>query len=53
MRGLYRVHQFSKVELFVVTEEGGEGGERGEEGELERMVDFQEQICRELGLHYR
>ena len=51
VRGLYRVHQFTKVELFIVTE-GGMGEEESGE-ELERMVAVQEEICRDLGLHYR
>ena len=49
MKGLYRVHQFSKVELFAVTEGDGEMGE----GVLEEMVTIQEEICAELGFHYR
>ena len=48
VKGLYRVHQFSKVELFAVTEEGRGGG-----GVLDEMVSLQEEICAELGLHYR
>lgn len=54
MKGLYRVHQFSKVELFAVTEGDGRGEEGGREGGvLEEMVALQEEICIELGLHYR
>ena len=66
VKGLYRVHQFSKVELFAVTsgeegegggEGGGEDGEGGREGEsekmLQEMVRIQEEICSDLGLHYR
>ena len=58
MKGLYRVHQFSKVELFAVTEsggggEGGDGGDGGEGGVLDEMVALQEEICADLGLHYR
>lgn len=51
MKGLYRVHQFSKIELFAVTEGGGEEGEGG--GVLDEMVSLQEELCSELGLHYR
>ena len=43
------MHQFSKVELFAVTE--GEGETKG--GILDEMVAIQEEICSELGLHYR
>ena len=57
VRGLFRVHQFSKVELFAVTAGGeeGEGEEEGTESEkmLEEMVGIQEEICSDLGLHYR
>ena len=55
MRGLFRVHQFSKVELFVVTAGGEEGEGEGTESEkmLEEMVEIQEEICSDLGLHYR
>ena len=50
MRGLYRVHQFSKVELFGLTT-----SESGEESNhlLEEIVDLQKEIFSELGLHYR
>ena len=35
MRGLYRVHQFSKVELFVIADGDGRGdGEMGRVGEV-------------------
>lgn len=49
-RGLYRVHQFSKVELFAVT--ANESGEESEEM-LQEIVDIQKEIAEELGLHYR
>ena len=49
VKGLYRVHQFSKIELFAVTEGGGEEGG----GVLDEMVSLQEELCSELGLHYR
>lgn len=46
-RGLIRIHQFNKVELFWFT--------RPEESytALERLVDDAEDILRELDLHYR
>jgi seryl-tRNA synthetase len=50
VRGLYRVHQFSKVELFAVT--ANESGEESEEM-LEEIVGIQKEIAEELGLHYR
>ncbi|CAI8048491.1 Serine--tRNA ligase, mitochondrial [Geodia barretti] len=51
VKGLYRVHQFSKVELFAVTET--DEGDGGEGGVLDEMVALQEEICADLGLHYR
>ena len=48
------MHQFSKVELFAVTEGTvEEEGEGGGDGVLDEMVAIQEEICVELGLHYR
>jgi seryl-tRNA synthetase len=46
-RGLYRVHQFTKVELFVAC--------RSSESEkwLERLVAFQKEVVNGLGLPYR
>jgi seryl-tRNA synthetase len=46
-RGLYRVHQFTKVEMFAFT--------RPEESEAmhERFVGIEEQIYRELGVPFR
>jgi len=46
-RGLYRVHQFSKVELFCIT------AEQDSEAELDRLLNCQTALCDELGLHYR
>ncbi|XP_065511253.1 serine--tRNA ligase, mitochondrial isoform X2 [Caloenas nicobarica] len=48
--GLYRVHQFTKVEMFGVT-----AAERGTESEelLGEFLALQKEICSELGLHYR
>ncbi|XP_064403281.1 uncharacterized protein LOC135348852 isoform X1 [Halichondria panicea] len=49
-RGLYRVHQFSKVELFGLTaqEEGSESQQL-----LEEFLSLQKDILSSLGLHYR
>ncbi|NXF14135.1 SYSM protein, partial [Smithornis capensis] len=48
--GLYRVHQFTKVEMFGVT-----AAERGTESEelLDEFVALQQEMFSELGLHYR
>lgn len=46
-RGIIRVHQFNKLEMFVYTlpEEA--------EAEHERLVGYQEEMLQSLGLHYR
>jgi seryl-tRNA synthetase len=46
-KGLYRVHQWNKVEMFAFC--------RPEESEKvhERLVGVEEEICQELGLPYR
>ena len=46
-RGMFRVHQFNKVELFVFT--------RAESArdEHERLLEIEEEIIQELGLPYR
>ncbi|MCO5562923.1 hypothetical protein L7F22_016559 [Adiantum nelumboides] len=46
-RGLYRVHQFTKVEMFVVCKQSES------EQWLERLRDTQEDIIEGLGLPYR
>ena len=46
-RGLYRVHQFTKVELFAWTEQGKS------DQMLEEILKLQEQIIEGLGLHAR
>lgn len=46
-RGLYRLHQFSKVELFVICKP-----EQSEEVHQE-LLAMEEQMFRELGLHFR
>ncbi len=46
-RGLYRVHQFSKVELFCLTTP-----EKSDEMHAE-LTKFEEDLFSSLGLHYR
>lgn len=46
-RGLYRVHQFTKVEMYVVCKQGES------EQWLERLRDVQESMIGGLGLPYR
>lgn len=46
-RGLYRVHQFSKVEMFGIC--------RSEESEAvhEELIDIEETLYTSLGLHFK
>jgi len=46
-RGMFRVHQFNKVEMFVFTPP------ESSRGEHERMVELEETFLRTLGLPYR
>lgn len=46
-RGLIRIHQFEKVELYTICEP-----ERSEQ-ELDRMITCAEDILKSLNLHYR
>jgi seryl-tRNA synthetase len=46
-RGIFRVHQFDKVEMFSFVEPS-EG-----EAEHERLLAIEESICSELGIPYR
>ena len=46
-RGLYRVHQFTKVELFAVTTDDAS------ENMMEEMVSIQKSILEGLGLSFR
>jgi seryl-tRNA synthetase len=46
-RGMFRVHQFNKVEMFCFVEPATSWDEH------ERMLDLEEQFLRELGLPYR
>ncbi|ODV84359.1 hypothetical protein CANARDRAFT_8712 [[Candida] arabinofermentans NRRL YB-2248] len=48
-RGLYRVHEFTKVELFSWTH----GSEEESEKEFEKIVNFQKQFVESLGLTAR
>ena len=51
-RGLYRVHQFTKVELFVVCRNAGEEG-KGSEQMMEDMLDLQREVLDGLKIPYR
>ncbi|MGZ4333356.1 MAG: serine--tRNA ligase [Gaiellaceae bacterium] len=46
-RGMFRVHQFDKVEMFVFCEPGASGDEH------ERLLAIEEELVQELGLPYR
>ena len=46
-RGLYRVHQFSKAEMFIVC------SPEESDGLLEGLRDIEEHIFDSLGLHFR
>jgi seryl-tRNA synthetase len=46
-RGMFRVHQFNKVEMFVFVEPGTSWDEH------DRMLDLEERFLQELGLPYR
>ncbi len=46
-RGMFRVHQFNKVEMFVFVEPADSWDEH------ERMLDHEERFVRRLGLPYR
>lgn len=46
-RGIIRVHQFNKVEMFVYT------AVEDAEAEHERLLGWQEECMQALGLHYR
>lgn len=48
-RGLYRVHQFTKVEMFAITE----GNVEESDAMLESLLELQQEMYKELGLHYR
>jgi seryl-tRNA synthetase len=46
-RGMFRVHQFDKVEMFVFCEPGRSGDEH------ETLLAIEEELVREIGLPYR
>jgi seryl-tRNA synthetase len=46
-RGMFRVHQFDKVEMFVFTLPEQSGAEH------ERLLEIEEELVQELGLPYR
>jgi seryl-tRNA synthetase len=46
-RGIFRVHQFDKVEMFSFVEPSESGAEH------ERLLAIEESICSELGIPYR
>jgi seryl-tRNA synthetase len=46
-RGMFRVHQFDKVEMFVFCDPGSSREEH------ERLLDIEEELVRELELPYR
>lgn len=46
-RGIIRVHQFNKVEMFVYTDPADA------EAEHARLLQWQEEMMQALGLHYR
>jgi seryl-tRNA synthetase len=46
-RGMFRVHQFDKVEMFVFTEPGLSGDEH------DALVALEEELVQEVGLPYR
>ncbi len=46
-RGIFRVHQFDKVEMFAFVEPSQS------EAEHERILAIEESICQELGIPYR
>jgi seryl-tRNA synthetase len=46
-RGMFRVHQFDKVEMFVFCKPGNSPDEH------ERLLDTEEELVQELGIPYR
>lgn len=48
-RGIYRVHQFTKVEMFAFTAPESDASNAVHK----EIVDIEEEIFQELGIHYR
>ena len=46
-KGLYRVHQFSKVEMFVLCTP------QQSEALLQELCDLEEEMFTDLGLHFK
>lgn len=46
-KGIYRLHQFSKIEMFAFTK-----AEDSENAHLE-MLEIQKELLNDLGLHYK
>ena len=46
-KGLYRLHQFSKIEMFVISTP------RQSEALLEELVAIEEELFTQLGLHFK
>jgi len=46
-RGMFRVHQFDKVEMFVFTDPGNSGDEH------DALLTLEEELVQEVGLPYR
>jgi seryl-tRNA synthetase len=48
-KGLYRLHQFTKLEMFVFTEDSIDESNK----EHENLLKIQEELFTDLGLHYK
>ena len=48
-KGLYRLHQFTKLEMFVFTENSIDESCK----EHDNLLKIQEEICDDLGIHYK
>jgi len=48
-KGLYRVHQFNKVEMFVVTD----GSDTSSQAALDQVLSIERELFDQLGLSYR
>lgn len=48
-KGIFRVHQFDKVEMYQFTE----GSTKTSNKVFESMIDIEEELCKSLGIPYR